>query len=286
MSQLNRTIYTQSAVILTTGDFGSAQTAFATISGVQSASVSLSSPKQNVNAFGSKGIIDRVQLEPDAATATFSFILPTSTGAGAHLSPTLMNDLMQNSLLDQPTGINVEIPGIGYVYSGILSSVSINAAVGDLATCEMTIEGIPSGGNGLSTDVPAVDTPVVASTYSVVTPDRISGLNGGGTAGFGGCVQTASFSWEVPVERIQCLGHAVSNSTTFTNPPGTSSMSVEGVESPSLNITGLIVGGYKFSLGVNADPVSKEANLAVGDVAATFNISIESTADSCVVSDS
>ena len=287
MAQLDRTIYTQSNVILTTGDFGGSGTqfAFATISGVQNASVSFSSAKENVNAFGSKGIIDKVQLAPDTATATFSFILPTGTGAGTHLSPTLLNNLLQNSLLDQPTGINVKIPGIGYVISGIMSSFSVNAAVGDLATCEMTIEGIPSGTAGIDSALPAVDTPVAASSYSVVTPERVSGVGGDGTANFGACVQNATFSWDIPVERIQCLGEATSISSTFTNPPGTASITVQGIARPDA-ITGLIVGGYKFGLGTQAEAVSREHNLAVGDVAATFNITIEGTADSCIVQNS
>jgi len=70
MAAINRTIYTQSEVrILSGSDAGP----WAVVSGVQNASVSYNSPNQTVNAFGTKGIIDNVQLEPETATTTSYF---------------------------------------------------------------------------------------------------------------------------------------------------------------------------------------------------------------------
>lgn len=299
MAAPNRTIYTQSEVRITTGEFGAPQTAFAVISGVQSASVSLNSPRQNVNALGKRGIIDKVQVEAEASTATFSFVLPDATGNGNHLSPAKLNDMMQNSLLDSPTGFNVSVAGIGCVYSGLLSSFTINAAVGDLPTCEMTIEGIPSGGTpnqDLDSELPDKISPdVSAITYPVLTSARVSGLlagvgdetpgaspDGNSIGNFGAAVQSTSFSWEIPVERILSLGESVTSPAVFTNPPGTASITAEGMDMPS-GITGIIVGGYTFAMGTNSRIVSREHNIAVGDIAATYNMTIESTADSCVV---
>ncbi len=297
---INRTIYTQSEVKITTGDFGVAQTDFAVISGVQNASVSFSTPRQNVNSFGIRGIIDKVQTEAETATATVSFILPSGTGAGNHLSPVKLNDLMQNSLLDNPTGFNVTVAGIGCVYSGLLSSFSVNAAVGDLPTCELTFEGIPSGGSlaqNADGELPDKITSVTASTYPVLTSDKVSGLSiadsdggnnnplGNNVGGFGASVQNATFSWEIPVERVLSLGAPISQPAVFTTLPGTSSITAEGLDMPS-GITGLIVGGYKFTIGTSAKEVSREHNLAVGDVGGTYNVNMESTADSCVVANS
>jgi hypothetical protein len=300
MAAPNRTIYTQSEVRITTGNFGVAQTAFAVVSGVQNASVSLNSPRQDVNALGRRGIIDKVQVEAESSTATFSFILPDSTGNGNHLSPAKLNEMMQNSLLDSPTGFNVSVAGIGCVYSGLLSSFTINAAVGDLPTCEMTIEGIPSGGTpsqDLDAELPDKISPDVAAiTYPVLTSARVSGLlagvgdeaaggnpDGNSIGNFGAAVQSASFSWEVPVERILSLGDLVTSPAVFTNPPGTASITAEGMDMPS-GITGIVVGGYTFAMGTNSRIVSRDHNIAVGDISATYNMTIESTADSCVVS--
>lgn len=294
MATINRTIYTKSQVkILSGSDAGP----WAVISGVQNASVTFNSPNQTVNAFGSRGIVDNVKLEPETATTTFSFILPTATGVGLHVSPVMLNQLMQNSLLDSPAPMHVEVAGIGKVISGYLSSINVSAAVGDLATCEMTFEGVPSGGiagNDADGELPDQIASVTATTYQVVTPDRVSGLgpavtNDGNSnpatndvAGFGACVQNAAFSWDVPVERVMCLGESVSSATTFTNPPGTSSLTAEGMDMP-LGITGLIIGGYTFRIGENGKVSSREHNLAVGDVGATYNVTVESTADSCSV---
>lgn len=294
---INRTIYTSSQARILSG---SSDVAWAVVSGVQNASVTFSSPNTPVNAFGSKGIIDNVQMEPQTATATFSFALPSGTGNGSHISPTMLNQLMQNSLLDTPEPIHVRIAGIGTVISGFLSSFSVNATVDDLATCEMTFEGVPSGGmvgNDTDGELPDKISPVAAISYPVLTADRISGFGGGaneggggnpGTnniAGFGASVQNATFSWDVPVERVMSLGLSPSQADTFPNPPGTASITAQGMDMP-LNITGIIVGGYKFSLGTQARVSSREHNLAVGDVGATYNITMDATADSCVCSDS
>ena len=290
MAIISRTIYTRGQVQIQSGsDAGT----WSIVSGVQSASVSYSSPTQTVNSFGTRGIIANVQLEPETASTTFSFILPTATGVGSHISPDMINQLMTNSILDTPAPMHVTIAGVGKVISGYLSSLSVNAAVGDLATCEMTFEGVPSGGiagNDSDGERPEPVTSVAAVSYPVLTPDRVSGIgpavNEDGSpvsnaiGGFGAAAQSASFSWEIPVERVMSLGDLTSNATSFTTPPGTSSMTVEGMDMP-LGITGLVVGGYTFGVGTQGKVTAREHNLAVGDVGATFNVTVSSTADAC-----
>ena len=291
MAIISRTIYTQGQVKIQSGaDAGP----WAVVSGVQSASVSYSSPNQTVNSFGTRGIIDNVQLEPETASTTFSYILPSGTGIGLHISPVMINQLMTNSVLDAPVPMHVTIAGVGKVISGYLSSISVNASVGDLATCEMTFEGVPSGGvagNDADGERPDTVASVAAVAYPVLTPDKISGIGPAvntpdnvpatnDIGGFGAAAQSATFSWEIPVERVMSLGDLPANATAFTNPPGTSSMTVEGMDVP-LGITGLVVGGYTFGLGTQGRVSSREHNLAVGDVGATFSVTVDSTADAC-----
>ena len=453
---ITRTIYTQGKVTLKTGLIGGTLSNFAVVSGVQNASFSMETPRENVNSFGFKGLIDKVQIAPETATVNFSYILPKNDiqadvyGASAnHLSPSKISGLMGDALSDTHSGIHVVIDGVGCIVSGIMSSFSVNASAGDLATVDMTFEGIPSGtvtdGVTLITDgnLPVKSQGVIASTYPVLTPDRISGFlpdnslgNDTGTEGdltqviytsdfsstadtfstpdasatfvaaqtangsngwlkilstdvarvergtltngvdtnnyvisfkvfqntgatvyvnsgldatntvtdltagavalttgvettvsfartfatsnvltlrfstasngtgvvtstgstaiyiknvtistdglpnnagnFAGCVQSATFSWEVPIERIQCLGENVSSSTNFSNPPGTSSLTLEGIDIP-YPVSGITLGDMRIMLR-NAKVVSREHNLAVGDVAATFNLSLEATA--------
>lgn len=290
MAIISRTIYTRGQVLIQSG---SNDGNWSIVSGVQSASVSYSSPNQTVNSFGTRGIIANVQLEPETASTTFSFILPTATGNGSHISPSMINELMTNSVLDAPVPMHVTVAGVGKVISGYLSSLSVNAAVGDLATCEMTFEGVPSGGiagNDSDGERPEPVTSVAAVSYPVLTPDRVSGIGpaiaedgspvSNAIGGFGAAAQSASFSWEIPVERVMSLGDLTSNATSFTTPPGTSSMTVEGMDLP-LGITGLVVGGYTFGIGTQGKVTAREHNLAVGDVGATFNVTVSSTADAC-----
>jgi len=452
---ITRTIYTQGKVTLKTGLIGGALSNFAVVSGVQNASFSMETPRENVNSFGFKGLIDKVQVAPETASVNFSYILPKENietdvyGASAnHLSPSKISGLMGDALSDTHSGIHVELAGLGCLVSGIMSSFSINASAGDLATIDMTFEGVPSGiggslGQDTDTELPAKNSNISTATYDVLTPDRISGflpdnslgadsdsdadltqtlyysnfssttdtfstpdasatftaaqianesngwlriastavaraertLAGGvntnnyiisfrvfqntgatiyvnsgldatttttdltaGTAvalannvettvsfartfatsnvltlrfstsadgtgvvtsagstaiyiknvtvstdglpnnagNFAGCVQSATFSWEIPIERIQCLGENVSSSTNFGNPPGTATLTLEGIDVP-YPVSGLTLGDMRIMLR-NAKVVSREHNLAVGDVAATFNLSLEATA--------
>ena len=448
---ITRTIYTQGKVTLKTGLIGGTLSNFAVVSGVQNASFSMETPRENVNSFGFKGLIDKVQVAPETASVNFSYILPKNDieadGYGAtvnHLSPSKISGLMGDALSNTHSGIHVVLDGVGCLVSGIMSSFSVNASAGDLATVDMTFEGIPSG-SVTDGSLPDKSEGVIASTYNVLTPDRISGflpdnslgndsdsnadltqtlyysnfsstvdgfasangvstvlaaaqtannsnnwlklttvtavaraeksLTGGvnannyiisfrvfqntgatiyvnsgldaaggetdltaGTAvaladgvettvsftrafatsnvltlrfstsadgtgnvsstgdtaiyiknvtvstdglpnnagNFAGCVQSATFSWEVPIERIQCLGETVSSSTNFSNPPGTATLTLEGIDVP-YPVSGITLGDMRIMLR-NAKVVSREHNLAVGDVAATFNLSLEATA--------
>ncbi len=452
---ITRTIYTQGKVTLKTGAIGGTLSNFAVVSGVQNATFSLDTPRENVSSFGYKGLVDKVQVAPETATVSFSYILPKNDievdvyAANAnHLSPSKISGLMGDALSDTHSGVHVELAGLGCLISGIMSSFSINASAGDLATVDMTFEGVPSGGSiGQDTDaeLPAKNSSISTATYEVLTPDRISGYlpdnslgsDGGesdpdptqtlyysdfsstvdgftsadgantvltasqtanssngwlriasnviaraeraltgainthnyviafrvfqntgatiyvnsslevaggvtdlvaGTAvalangaettvsfarifatndvltlrfsanadgtgnvastgstaiyikgvtvstdggpnnagNFAGCVQSATFSWEVPIERIQCLGEPVTNSTNFSNPPGSSSLTLEGIDIP-YPVSGITLGDMRIMLR-NAKVVSREHNLAVGDIAATFNLSLEATA--------
>jgi len=181
---ITRTIYTQGKVTLKTGALG-ALTNFAVVSGVQNASFSMETPRENVNSFGFKGLVDKVQVAPETASISFTYVLPKNNietdayGANAnHLSPSKISGLMGDALADTHSGVHVEIAGIGCLISGVMSSFSVNASAGELATVDMTFEGIPSGGStGQDTDaeLPAKNSSIGTATYEVLTPDRISG---------------------------------------------------------------------------------------------------------------
>jgi hypothetical protein len=293
---ITRTIYTQGAVTITKQNGGSFD-AFAVLSGVQNASFSLNTPRENVSQFGAKGLIDKVQVAPTEASITCSFIIPDKAQtAGSHITAAELNTLITDAQATSSLpNYKVSVGGIGEISGAILSSINVNAAVGDLPTIELTFDGVPTNNSSDAENTfPAtVATPPVATAYSVTTPAIVSGFGTvGGVAhqnrsliASDDSVQTFTFSWEMPVERIQRLGEGVNLSQPFGNPPGTATITLEGtnVVDNINNLSGLVVGPYNFAIGGVLGVTSREHSMAVGDVAATFNVTLEGTADAVVI---
>jgi hypothetical protein len=290
---ITRTIYTQGTLIIDSG----ATTNWAVLSGVQNASYSLNTPRENVSQFSAKGLVDKVQVAPTEGTITCSFIIPDSTTTlGDHITAAELNGLMQNAQLTDGTLPNMIVTagGLGKISGAVLSSINVNAAVGDLPTMELTFEGVPLT-DPVDTDSEAAGTkksPIpVATTFNVVTPTFVSGFAGGVkvnlTAGDSttDSIQTFTFGWDMPVERIQRLGESVNATQPFGNPPGTATMSLEGTNIPNIaNLSGIAVGPYTFAIGGRVDVISREHSMAVGDISASFTVNYEGTADAVVCS--
>ena len=290
---LTRTIYTQGTLIIDSGS----TTNWAVLSGVQNASFSLNTPRENVSQFGAKGLVDKVQVAPTEASITCSFIIPDKAQAlGLHITADKLNTLIIDAQATSALpNYKVSVGGIGQISGAILSSISVNAAVGDLPTMELTFDGIPTAAFPSDADnaLPDKVSPPVATAYSVTTPAIVSGFGAVGSTHHQNrslisgddSVQTFTFSWEMPVERIQRLGEGVNLSQPFGNPPGTATMTLEGtniVDNIS-TLSGLVVGPYNFAIGGVLGVTSREHSMAVGDVAATFNVTLEGTADAVVI---
>ena len=101
------------------------------------------------------------------------------------------------------------------------------------------------------------------------------------------CAQSASWSWDVPVETVLCLGSdPAEDGLALGNPPGTASFTVEAlkeqlVQIPNSNFN-LSLGIYDFLLASgNID--SRTHSLAVGDLYGTYNYVIGGTGDGFTV---
>ena len=98
------------------------------------------------------------------------------------------------------------------------------------------------------------------------------------------CAQSASFSWDMPVEVILCLGqNPTTDGLSLGNPPGTSSITVEALSAQlSHHRTSQ---NYYLGFGTYAVTVlqgnidSRTHNLAVGDLYGTYNYVIGGTGD-------
>jgi hypothetical protein len=291
---ITRTIYTQGTLIINSGTLGDN---WAVLSGVQNASYSLNTPRENVSQFSAKGLIDKVQVAPTEASITCSFIIPNALTAdlGYHIPAVKLNGLMQNAqLTDTLPNMIVTAGGLGRISGAVLSSVNVNAAVGDLPTMELTFDGVPTS-NPIDTDSEVDGTklsPVpIATAFTVVTPAFVSGFAGGNKIDLStgdsssDAIQTFTFGWEMPVERIQRLGENVNATQPFGNPPGTATITLEGTNIPGIaGLSGIAIGPYIFAIGGRSDVVSREHSMAVGDVSATFSVNIEGTADAVICS--
>jgi hypothetical protein len=254
---ITRTIYTQGAASVSGWPFNRVF-----LSGIQSANVSISTPRQDVNAFGVLGSINKVQLEPVEASADISLYI---TDANSGVIPFLIS----NSQNQTPNYIDVSISGLGIIKNAILSSFSFNAAVGDIPTISMTFNG--QSGQNLSAGV-APTTPNT-QTLTIQVPQTISGImfSGGST-----CAQSIELSYEMPTEKINCLGNPINDSTLFPVFPGTLSVEVNGTEAPYL-VTGVQIGNLLLNFP-KALEVSRSHNMAIGDTNASYNLTQETTA--------
>ena len=275
---VNRTIYTQGWVNLKISDAASSGVwptsmtgaAGMTLTGVQSANFTVNSPKLDVNAFGVLGPINKVSVEPQAATLEVSMIL----NSGNSLQTGWISGLFKDACRPTPSGLTVTASGVGQIISGVCTSIRAELAVGALPTLSMTFEGL-SGANVMSGAIAV--TALNATTILVPTPADFGALYWSGTAS--GCPQSARFSWEMPVERLNCLGVSVDSPTVFTRPPGTVQVVTEGIDFTMLSptgcfITGMKIAGYTFS-AANMREVARSVNMAVGEASSTFNITAE-----------
>jgi len=282
---VSRTIYTQGAVNLKvsainifSGTITGTNGLF--LSGVQSANFTANSPSQDVNSFGVLGSINKVQVEPSTATLEVTLVVNSGNG-GADVG--WLSGLVSNSQFPNPSGVVVTASGIGQVSGAVLTSFRLEASVGNLAQLSLTFDGI----SGLAQTAGAAPTTPNAQTVPVVTPDAFGTLYWNGTSS--GCPQTVRASWEMPVERINCLGNPINSPTIFSRPPVTVSFVAEGVDAQMLTsttfLTGVTIGPYKIAQNSGSvRETSRTANMAVGDAAATFNITSEAVALGATVS--
>lgn len=284
---VTRTIYTQGSVRLqaTSGatQFGSNLTAVGgvVLSGVQSANFTVNSPKQDVNSFGVLGAINKVQVEPQSATMEVTVVVNSGNATTNWLS-----GLAADSQLPTPSGIVVTASGIGQLTGAILTAFRFEAAVGAIPTLALTFEGI-SGTNVLT--APAAPSTLSLVTVDVATPANFGTIYWSAAPGGGwtGCPQSIRTSWEMPVERINCLGNDINAPSVFSRPPGTLSFTVEGIDYNLVGCyaTGLQIGPFKLAYaGAGVRETSRTVNMAVGEAAATYNVTSESVAMGAIIS--
>jgi len=182
---------------------------------------------------------------------------------------------MTDAAQDTPTGQTVNVRSVGQLTNAILTSITAEGSVGALPTITLGFDGNVGSTQGA---VATSDT----QSFTVANMQNVALV----TAGAGGCTdayaQSASFNWEMPIERLNKLGNSVESATSYGTPPGTASISVEATDDPGA-ILSVQYGDWKFSLDSDSKVSNVTNNLAVGDIGATFNTTTEGVADGCTV---
>ena len=270
---LGRIVYTHASVKIGTDDVKTAQ----------NATITFNIPRENVNAFGVSGTVDRPQLDAADATFEFSFI-PEDSTATPGITGSNFDGYVNATLKNDPSGDLKDLvaEGVGSVDSALMNSLSCEATVGAMANATMSWTGTPD-----TTVAPALTTSPDATTMALVTSKDVTVDAGLGIA----CAQSLSTAWDVPVETVVCLGKdpaTAANVHPFGNPPGTASITIEGLDD-GLNVGAsaadytITIGIYSFKLdGGRVD--SQTNSLAVGDVFGTFNYVIAGTGDGYTIS--
>lgn len=274
-----RTIYTTSEVHI--GGSGTVLGSAHIVSAVTSATFTQDTPREQVTVFGKKGQVATVQNESTTSTIEIVFHPYTSTSGlegpdpseanSLYFEPGDLNSLMTDSAKDVPTGETILVKGVGKLDNALLTSVTAEGSVGALPTITLAFDG---RGTTDSTSVTA-DT----ASYSIANMENVNLHAGSGNTS--AYAQSATFNWEMPIEKLNRLGDSVESAWTYGTPPGTASIAVEGTDNAG-KITSVNFGQWRLSLDSDAQVSNTTNNMAVGELGATYNTTTEGVADGCV----
>jgi hypothetical protein len=277
----NRTIYVSSEVLV-----GAATDVLGddhAVPAVTSSTYTTDTPREQVSVFGKRGQVATVQNESTTSTIEFVFHpyneetdLEGPGGAGADFfAPGDLQSLMTDASKDDPTGVTVEVKGVGKLTKAILTSITAEGSVGALPTVTLAFDG--TGDSNIPTKLPAhTDT----ASYNIANMEHVHLVAGQGDSNVNAYAQSATFNWEMPVEKLNRLGQSVNSATTYGTPPGTASVAVEGTEDAG-NIKGVKFGKWTFEMDDDSKVTNVTNNMAVGEIGATYNTTTEGVADGC-----
>jgi hypothetical protein len=283
----SRVIYTEGKIEITGVGACVVQTA-------QNATFTLTVPRENVNAMGFEGTVDRPQLDADDATIEFAFIPQTAVSGGitADMNAVALEALRADTVKGTPSRSEVIASGVGKLgvqhdgnASALLNSIAVDGSVGAMPTTTL-------GFTGVAAALPAKAATQQASslTIALVEPQGINLIIADSKLlPNGSCAQSGAVAWDLPVEVVLCLNdNPATDGVAFGNPPGTASFTVESLsdEIPGAqaadNYT-LEIGDFTYVLN-KARIDSKTNSMAVGDLFATFNYVLGGTADGMAIS--
>lgn len=241
---------------------------------IQSVSLDITNPIDDVLVFGQLGSAARVQKEVSKSKFSVKTILVTG-GANA-IGASTFNTLTGNALAGKYSSIVLD-GGYGFAGSGIITNIAIDASMNSFVTCDLSFEGVGQAAMGAAPSSIISDATAGAIAVVPVTTNYVAA---GSSAGSAACVNSAKFSLDIPNEMISCLGgeitgtHAdVAGSVKMAaKPPFKATIVVEGTAATSADRVDF--GPIYVSLP-NGKITSQSYNQAVGTVGATYNYTVE-----------
>lgn len=267
---------------------------------INSVSLDVTNPIENVLVLGQLGAAARVQKEASKTKITIKSYLTSGTVSGAGGLSTAFNAAAIAGLTGNALAGNyakIQLDPYGFTGYGILTKLDLDASANNFVMLDMTFEGVgsPDAGGistsisnssyaGLTTVVSGV-TPVTSNLVGagVVSTDGLflnaPGANIVGT-GFASCVSTAKFSLDIPTETITCLGSQITGSQLLVSkgnvvvgkPPFKATITVEGTAATACD-------SIDFGTIVVTLPtprlISNTINQSVGAIGETFNYTID-----------
>jgi len=177
---------------------------------------------------------------------------------------------MNDAAEEVPTGESIRVAGVGKLTKAILTSITAEGSVGALPTITLGFDG-----NG-EANTESVTSDV--AEYNIANMEYVKLLTADTVGAY---AQSATFNWEMPIEKLNKLGNSVESATSYGTPPGTASISVEGTTDAG-KTTAVQFGQWVFVLDADSEVSNVTNSMAVGDIGGTFNTTTEGVADGCL----
>lgn len=230
---------------------------------------------------------------------TFLLALKADSLAGTAISVTCGYDHTPNP--SEPAG--GENVG-GFIFAGACSNISIDAAKGAFPTLDLSFDGVGEvsymalGGSSAGREEHAGHNYIELA--NPVTSDQVSVVNASATTD---SLNSAKFAFDMPTETVSRLGGIIKGNTTtvigdnvmFSKPPFKSTLTVEGISMTTLgttvptslaitslnpavgNAAATVKASFNATISSAAAVTARSQNNNVGDVGATFSMTVEGT---------
>ncbi len=310
---ITRVLYAQQTLLIKTKGSGNAQTTY--IVPAQSATADETIPQEDVLVLGQLGGAGRLQKDVATCKATAKCYLLDSTNANTYtigsqtanyvpVDDEKMEEMLvkirEDSIAGEPVAVHLLYNGTssgGFKFEGACSNISIDVSKGAFPMVDLSFDGVGQIDDmAVSSDgVTLTDDTAKKDYFKTAVPLTTEACELSSNADQLDTVSSLKFSLDMPTETLGSLGSVIQGATaavkatnkTFSKPPFKSTLTVEGqslkeldadanVNSTTNVLDGFDIGKLEVDM-VGASLSSRSMNQAVGDIGATYNITVEGT---------